>query len=342
MLNAHTKQDIAQICMQAAEVYNKYLNNKNILIIDKNNTQLNFFEVKFNPSNFLHYTGVSTKLNAYRFFQRALDKRLSPNDFEIYNDFLINKKMDVLYAAMFFPTNARIIGEHNAPKIKLKADIGAGSTNYVLTFRYVNKNKSEHILHPVGLNKEDVRDTTNPKFPIVAILSKSNNEKVYDEITYISKNIKLDNLFIPKELMSLLSDKALSEIKPNIVHKQKTISTTNKATIHQQSKPEIVSIDDFDFIGAEEIAATSENVAKSSGKEQIKSLKDIIHFFSGKNNKDKTPKIDKSTQSLLEPKQERVSMENKRSGYSSFPTVNRPSDTKDTQSKERKKDNPSL
>lgn len=337
--NKYTKKAALITYTEAAKIYNEYLNNKDILIISKNKKELNYHEISFKASNFLHLTGTKTNLSPAKFFNNALDNRLSVNDFEFKDSFFTFKKIDVLKMAMEFPYNSMTIGEYNAPKVQLKADIGAGNLSYVLTFRYENKNDN-HKLYPVGLNKDDIRDTTDPKFPIVAILSKSSNKKVYDRITYQSKNIKFNGLFMPKELISLLSDKVISEIKPNIIQEQKSI-TINEAILHQQ--PEIVSIDDFDFIDTEEIAATSERVAKSSNKEQIKSLKDIIHFFSEKKNKNKTPKVDNSTQSPLEPKQqERVSIENKRSGYSSFPTVNRPSDTKDTQSKERKKDNPSL
>lgn len=176
-----------------------------------------FFIARFHSYNFLQYTGLKTELKADKFLQRAVEQRLSEKDFEAEDNFIADKKIEILESAMQFPFNPMVIEVRNPSKILLKSDMGDESESYVLTFRRNNENNTKKILYPVGADKEDIRNAVNPKYPVVAIAKKRYKEVLYDNITYKTKKIKTDNLFMPKELMAVLSDNAICELKQKLL-----------------------------------------------------------------------------------------------------------------------------
>ena len=153
------------------------------------------------------------------------------------------------------------------------------------------------------------------------------------EILYKHHNFSLD--------AEAKKDEKVQKKATSVKRNNKNLTKTSKDVIYQP--PEITSLDGFEFISAEEIAAASERDINATDKKQIKSIKNITHLFGEKKNKDNNSEVNKSTQTQSDTmRQEQTQKENKRSSYSSFPTVNRPSGNKDAKSKERKKDNPSL
>lgn len=207
----YTKQETLKILSKSATIFHKNLENRNLFIIAKFQHNLKGYKIGFTGNNFMHFTGIESNLSPATFYHNALNGKLQYNDFDYKDDILTSMKISVLEQAMELPTTAKLIGDYIGPHIKLKADIGAGNVSYVMTCRY---EETEHaVLYPVGLQKEDGRDTTT-KSPIVAIFRKNHNEKTYSEMTYKSKNINIDKLHFPKEIRALISDSAFHKLKP--------------------------------------------------------------------------------------------------------------------------------
>lgn len=129
--------------------------------------------------------------------------------------------MRVLENAMKLPYSAKMIGDFKYAGIKIKADIGAGSSRYVMAFR----NDKQDDYYPVSVMEEDIREATSPTNPVIAILRKNSDDLLYDEITYKSKNINFDKLHIPKELKNIISENILNQLVP-----QKNLEEIGKLT----------------------------------------------------------------------------------------------------------------
>ena len=191
--------------LDSAKIYDKILRDKELLIIAKQGKMLVSYQIRFRSYHFEHFTGVESKLNANDFFQRALHNKLSVNDFKFKDDFLAEKKLRVLEHALKLPYTARMIGEFNYAGIKIQADIGSGSNSFTMAFRKDNKG----VLYPVSVLEEDIRKSIRAASPIIVILSRNVGEKMYQEITYRSKNVNFDKIHISKEIQDT--------IQPNIL-----------------------------------------------------------------------------------------------------------------------------
>ncbi|MCC8098120.1 MAG: hypothetical protein LIO44_06150, partial [Eubacterium sp.] len=123
------------------------------------------------------------------------------------------KKFDILHIAMNIMYNARMIGVFNYG-IKINADLGVGNLLYTMA---IAKRENMPYYFPMGILKGDTRNITNNTSPVIAVLSRNFlKENMFCKVTYISKNININNLHFPQELVSLITNEALLQIKPNI------------------------------------------------------------------------------------------------------------------------------
>lgn len=186
------KNDVLKIIINSANLYKNNLLNKNFLIISKNkNEPFQYWEVKFEKKQFLHLTGINTKLSANHFFSKATTGKLSLNDFEIRKAGTTDLKLSVLPILMDFANSVRIIGdyfENDSPK--LYTEVLAGNVQGALGF--VHDEKS--ILVPNTCLNCNIRLRANSS-RIVLMLSKPLNEKEYLKLEYIAKdNFKIEDL----------------------------------------------------------------------------------------------------------------------------------------------------
>lgn len=276
----YSKKEALLIIMDAAKIYHNNLENKDLLIVYKNDKNMETYEVGFLNSNFQHFTGTDTNMSATKFYSAALNNRLKISDFEFKNNELTSQKIDILKNAVAFPETAKMIGIYNGPKVQLEADIGAGNVQCVMTFRHDDK-KGDNWLYPVGVQKEDVRDVTT-KSPIIAILRKDSNDSIYNELTYKSKSINIDKLHIPKELKAIIATEILQQLNSSakIEEIQKVtknivdnISDTKKVRISMKEKlPEMKEKSDKLFgqgqLKQQDLQYKSEISKKTSVKEK--------------------------------------------------------------------------
>ena len=203
------KKNVLKIILNAAKKYDRELKEKELLIVAKQEKTLVSYQIKFRGYHFKHFTGVESNLSANDFFKKALKNTLGINEFEFKDSLLVEKKMHVLENAMELPYSAKMVGNFKYAGIKIKADMGAGNSCYVMAFRTDDTN----VLYPISVMEEDIRNSTQPTSPIFAILRKNKNEKTFEEITYISKNINISNIHIPKEISEMIGAEVFQQFK---------------------------------------------------------------------------------------------------------------------------------
>ena len=69
----YDKKTALQVIVKAAKEYNVKLNNKHFMVIYQENGKTKTVTVGFRDMNFLHMTGVKTKLSAQQFYSACLD-----------------------------------------------------------------------------------------------------------------------------------------------------------------------------------------------------------------------------------------------------------------------------
>lgn len=184
------KIDALKIIINCANLYKKNLVNKNFLIISKNEP-FQYWELRFEKKQFLHLTGINTKLSSNHFFSKATTGKLSVNDFELRKDGTTDLKLAVLPILMDFANSVRIIGnyfEDGSPR--LYTEVLAGNIQGALGFVH---DKKSNLVPNTCLNF-NIRLHSNST-RIVLMLSKALNEKEYLKIEYIAKNnFNIDDL----------------------------------------------------------------------------------------------------------------------------------------------------
>lgn len=118
----------------------------------------------FRDMNFLHLTGVKTKLPAQLFYSAAISGKLSERDFSLDTKGKAQQKLAVLpYLHELFYHNC-MIGNFINSGIYIKADYFVGDTKAVLSvgFRY-GKNADM----PITLYNENVKALSRPVYKVL-------------------------------------------------------------------------------------------------------------------------------------------------------------------------------
>ena len=87
----YDKKAALKIMIEAVKQYEEKLNDKQFLIIYREGKDIKTVNVGFRDMNFLHMTGVKTRLSA-----ACLESKLSEYDFEIDNKGKVQQKLMVL------------------------------------------------------------------------------------------------------------------------------------------------------------------------------------------------------------------------------------------------------
>lgn len=138
--------------------------------------------------NFLHMTGVNTRLSAQQFYAACLESKLSENDFEIDNKGKVQQKLIVLPYLAELLYHHCMIGNFINSGVYIRADYFVGDTKAVLSVGFKN---GTNIDFPVTLYNEDVRKLSQPTNKVLAIYTKYYNEQSYNTCTYLAKNLNI-------------------------------------------------------------------------------------------------------------------------------------------------------
>ena len=212
---SRSKEDAIKVVVNCAQKYKQELEKRNLLFIctDKEMNVITH-EVCFFGYNFMHLTGlkiirnidkpnnVSNKtqindiVNATSFYEKCLERKLSPNDFTFSADGTTGLKLDVLPFIIKKNLSASMIGEYNSNKPKLYTEKLAGGVKACVGFTI--DNISHHYV-PNTLLKEDIRKNVYNWVRVIATFRKNIIDEKYKELTFVVKDINWNEIKLPKE-----------------------------------------------------------------------------------------------------------------------------------------------
>ena len=153
-----------KIIADCAKEYHNNLENQNLLIVFGSPDTPSYFETVFLPSNFLHLTGVkpiSDKASSsFAFYQKALSRKLNPNDFTLAENGMTERKLSVLPRLTKIYAMAKMVGDYNSVRSMLYTEKLAGNTTACLGFIFQdgfyipNTALEEDIRNPLSQPKE--------------------------------------------------------------------------------------------------------------------------------------------------------------------------------------------
>ena len=206
----YQKNEIIKRICESAIKYKENLLNKHIIFIfeNKKNKKVDFIEVAFNDTYFLHLTGMNYYKNARAFFRDCLNNKISPKNLKMRKAPFTQLKLQVLENAMAINKSAKRIGDYNNSKVNIAIEKIIGTTHYSLGFSNLDsKNKKLKYYYPKTLLQDNLKNNIINDNRIIAILSKNKNQNLYDEITYLSKETTLLRLKENEEVNNLIDFK---------------------------------------------------------------------------------------------------------------------------------------
>lgn len=198
----YDKKKALEIIVETAKQYDKWLKSNHFLIFYQKGKEQDFVEVGFRDLNFLHLTGIKTKLSAQRFFSLCIDGKLSEKDFDLDTKGKAQQKLMVLPFLHELLYHNCMIGDFINSGVLIKSDYFVGDTKAVLS---VGFRSGKTVDMPVTLYKENVKKLIKPVCKVLAIFKKPYNQQTYTECTYCSKGINLSELSLPDKVEVFLS-----------------------------------------------------------------------------------------------------------------------------------------
>ena len=209
----YTKEEAIRIVVHCAEKYRQELERKSLLFlcVDKH-MAVSVYEFCFFGYNYQHLTGLKVKRNqkletdeektetsekeitAIPFYEKCLEHKISPDDFEFAEDGTTMLKLDILPSLITKNLSASMIGDYNSNKPKLYTEKLAGGVKACMGF--VSDSASGFYV-PNTVLKEDIRDNVNNWLRIIAIFRKPVADKKYAEITYLAKKTDWARVCVP-------------------------------------------------------------------------------------------------------------------------------------------------
>lgn len=182
--------------MSYAEKYSINLADKRILIVSVMEGNTYCREVEFRKNNFKHLTGVDSHIKANNFIEMLIDKRLSNKDWNYKKDGTTELKLRVFPEILDIYKQARMIGVYNGNRIKLSTDLCVGNIYCYLgiaSFKKYDKNENT-IYFPNTVISSNIKTDTNKQERIVAMFRKNKKDSKYKELTYLAKDVDLNQL----------------------------------------------------------------------------------------------------------------------------------------------------
>ena len=191
------KKKAIKTIVEAASNYEKYLNDRSFLIVYKTERGSQYVEVVFRSWHFLHLTGLKTKMTAAQFYEACIDNKLSEKDVVFDDSGKVGQKIKVLPYLHDLLYHNCMIGEFINSGIMIQADYFVGDTKLILSVGFRRESNRDV---PVTLYSGDVRKLTNPTNKVLAIFARRYPETKYKELTYVSKNLNLNELKLPSDV----------------------------------------------------------------------------------------------------------------------------------------------
>lgn len=180
-----------KIIVEAAKSYEEKLKDKHFLIVYQGDKQFRTVCVGFRDLNFLHLTGVKTRLSAKVFYAAAVSGKLSIRDFSLDTKGRARQKLAMLPYLHELLYHNCMIGNFIGSGVFIKADYFVGDTKAVLS---VGFRSGKSVDMPVTLYKENIKKLSRPVHKVLTIFVKRYNEDIYNECTYLAKGQKIEEM----------------------------------------------------------------------------------------------------------------------------------------------------
>lgn len=198
--------------------YREKLVNTVLLIVyrDRQDNELKYLEVEFQPHNYQHLTGVLMtepqsedssevtvlKHQAYKFYKRCIDK-----PFLTEKEILLTKDTEVKLMALPYITQmikiTKMVGEFSGLGEKLESDYVIGGVNACLG---ISKNETNGRYFPRSCLKENIKKVTKYTSQVLVIFQKSiNDSEPYIKVKYVAKGVNLNRVIIPDVIRELIN-----------------------------------------------------------------------------------------------------------------------------------------
>lgn len=203
-MKLRNKKEDLNVIKQAANLYEKNLNNKSLIFIYLNrvNNIIEEYEVIFKDTYFQHLTGTITKLDKRNFYRKALNNTLKITDFD-YKDDNTYLKLDNIIRGMEINKYARMIGNFMENRKYLTLTKVTGTQYLSIGF-----DETKRYNYPKTFLIGDIRKlTVGSPNRILCILSRNINEEQYKDIVYIAKDISIEKLKLDKEIRKKIACK---------------------------------------------------------------------------------------------------------------------------------------
>lgn len=195
---SRSKDKAISVAIKCAKEYKENLLGRNLLFVSMNkHKQISCIEVLFEARHFQHLTGLKTSksnISATDFFDRCIDKRLSPEDIEFADDGTTTKKLSVLPSIVKKNLSASMIGDSIGGHPKLITDKMAGSVTACIGF--VNDSVTGRYV-PNTVLSGDIRQNVTTTNRIILTYRKQTSEKRYNEIVFATKKFDFSTLRLP-------------------------------------------------------------------------------------------------------------------------------------------------
>lgn len=187
-MKKYDKKSAIKIIVHAAKEYEEKLNNKHFLIVYQKKSLTKTVEIGFRDMNFLHLTGVKTKLSAQQFYAACLESKLAERDFEIDNKGKVQQKLMVLPCLSKLMSHHCLVGEFINSGVYIWADYFVGDTKAILSVGFRNGNRVDY---PVTLYNEDVKRLSNPTIKFLQFFQKAIKRSVIINVHTFQKGKRL-------------------------------------------------------------------------------------------------------------------------------------------------------
>lgn len=179
---------VSAICV-AAKQYKQNLVGKKFLFVFEQRC----IEIVFKKDSFKHLTGVSTYLSAKQFYKKALDGTLRKEQIwfdEQHPFYLCVRKINHISDIFQITVNECFLLENINTKT---VTYQFGATNLKFTLCMTSQENSFDFIIQ-SLRDEDCFEKASNVYEVISILSKQNDKKLYDKITYLDNRYALNNL----------------------------------------------------------------------------------------------------------------------------------------------------
>ena len=181
--------------LKAKAIYDKYLLNKDFLYIFKNKltSRIEAFEMKCIANNFLHLTGVNTKLKASDFYKRLNENRLSLEEIDYKTNGTTRLKLSIFDRVPLLITSpVQVCFQDNFFTLKLEVDVMLNRPimnrrDIILGLKQM---KGFDFFVPASIIKEEPQKIGKDFSQVLCILGKNRGEEDYNVIKYKAKEVE--------------------------------------------------------------------------------------------------------------------------------------------------------